>query len=133
MHESALQVKATRFSLVCMVALAFVLLAATLWQYGPLHHPDALRLPLHSWTSWGVLGGATGCIVALLLLGNKFLCRIRARRDRTEMLPQSWLLQTVINAIPAPIFFKDDAGVYLGCNEAFEKFIGLSRAQIIGQ
>jgi diguanylate cyclase (GGDEF)-like protein/PAS domain S-box-containing protein len=133
MREFALQVKTTRFSLICMAALAFVLLAGMLWLCGPLHHSDALRLPLRSWTGWGMLGGAIGCFLALLLLGNKFLCRIRAHRERTEMLRQSWLLQAVINAIPAPIYYKDDAGVYLGCNEAFEKFIGLSRDQIIGQ
>lgn len=133
MHESTLQVKATRFSLVCMVALAFVLLAVAFWLSGPLQHSDALNLPPRSWSWWGMLGGATGCCLGLLLLGNKFLCRIRAHRERTEILGQSWLLQTVINAIPAPIYYKDDAGIYLGCNKAFEKFIGLSRDQIIGQ
>jgi PAS domain S-box-containing protein len=48
-------------------------------------------------------------------------------------MQQPGLLQTVINAIPAPIFYKDHAGVYLGCNEAFEKFIGLSREGIVGK
>lgn len=133
MHESVLHVKTTRFSLVCVVLLAFVLLSAALWLCGPLNHSGTLRFPHRPWTWWGILGGATGCFLALFLLGNKFLCRISARRETTEMLRQSWLLQTVINAIPAPIFYKDNAGVYLGCNEAFEKFIGLSRDQIIGQ
>jgi diguanylate cyclase (GGDEF)-like protein/PAS domain S-box-containing protein len=133
MHESVLQDKTTRFSLFRVVVLVFVLLAAALWLCGNLLHPEIPLLPQPSWAWWGVLGGSTSCFLALLLLGNKSLCRIRARREKAEMLRQSWLLQTVINAIPAPIYYKDDAGIYLGCNEAFERFIGLSRDQIIGQ
>lgn len=43
------------------------------------------------------------------------------------------LLQTVIDAVPAPIFFKDERGVYLGCNRAFEAFIGVSSREIVGK
>lgn len=40
--------------------------------------------------------------------------------------------QTLLDAIPAPIFFKDRKGLYLGCNTAFERFIGQPRQQIVG-
>ena len=50
-----------------------------------------------------------------------------------EIIREFTLLQSVINAIPAPIFFKDSAGVYLGCNHAFEKFVGKTRDQLIGK
>ena len=43
------------------------------------------------------------------------------------------LLQSVINAIPAPIFFKDDEGIYLGCNQAFEEYVGKTREELIGK
>jgi len=46
---------------------------------------------------------------------------------------QAELHQAVLNAIPMPIFFKDTEGRYLGCNGAFEKFLGKSRQQIVGQ
>ncbi|UTV98993.1 diguanylate cyclase [Marinomonas rhizomae] len=42
------------------------------------------------------------------------------------------MLQIIINAIPAPIFFKDHLHIYRGCNTAFGQFIGHSREEIIG-
>lgn len=42
-------------------------------------------------------------------------------------------MQAVINAAPTPIFYKDAEGRYLGCNKAFEEYIGLSRGQLIGK
>ena len=44
------------------------------------------------------------------------------------------LLDTLINTIPNPIYFKDGDGIYRGCNKAFAKrILGLSRAEIIGR
>ena len=43
------------------------------------------------------------------------------------------LLQAVLDAIPAPIFYKDQAGSYLGANRAFEAYLGRERSQIIGK
>jgi PAS domain S-box-containing protein len=42
------------------------------------------------------------------------------------------LLQTIIDAIPSPIFFKDRAGVYRGCNKAFERYIGMPQESVVG-
>jgi len=41
--------------------------------------------------------------------------------------------QALINTIPNPIFFKDAACRYLGCNRAFETYVGLSRDELIGK
>ncbi len=41
-------------------------------------------------------------------------------------------VQTIIDAIPNQIFFKDLSGVYLGCNKAFETFSGISRVELMG-
>lgn len=46
---------------------------------------------------------------------------------------QVHFLQTLIDTIPNPIFYKDTQGHFLGCNEAFELRLGLSREQIIGK
>ncbi|QFU22782.1 diguanylate cyclase [Shewanella eurypsychrophilus] len=43
------------------------------------------------------------------------------------------VLQLMIDTLPVPIFYKDIAGVYLGCNKAFEEFIKLTRKQLIGR
>jgi diguanylate cyclase (GGDEF)-like protein/PAS domain S-box-containing protein len=52
---------------------------------------------------------------------------------RANAAATSDLLQTVIDAVPAPIFFKDEKGVYLGCNRAFEGIIGVSPEEIVGK
>jgi PAS domain S-box-containing protein len=41
-------------------------------------------------------------------------------------------LGTLIDTIPSPLFFKDSKGYYLGCNTAFESYLGLTRDQIVG-
>jgi PAS domain S-box-containing protein len=44
------------------------------------------------------------------------------------------LLDTLINTIPNPIFFKDTNGVYQGCNNVFARqILGLTRDRIIGR
>ncbi len=44
------------------------------------------------------------------------------------------LMDTVINTIPNPIYFKDDQGVFQGCNKVFSKnILGLTRDRIIGK
>ena len=43
------------------------------------------------------------------------------------------LLSTLMDTIPSPIFHKDTAGRYVGCNDAFYKKIGFSKDEIIGK
>ena len=42
-------------------------------------------------------------------------------------------IAALLDAIPAPVFYKDAAGVYRGCNKAFEVYLGKSRDEIIGK
>ncbi len=42
-------------------------------------------------------------------------------------------LWTLLETIPSPVFYKDTAGKYTGCNKAFEEFLGLRRNDIIGK
>jgi PAS domain S-box-containing protein len=41
--------------------------------------------------------------------------------------------QNLINSIPVPVYFKDTALYYLGCNTTFEKSLGFKREEIIGK
>ena len=42
-------------------------------------------------------------------------------------------LQSLLDAIPNPVFYKDTEGVYRGCNTSFaDAVLGVSRARIIG-
>ena len=42
-------------------------------------------------------------------------------------------LQTIIDTITIPIYYKDKEGRYLGCNKPFELFVKLERKYIIGK
>lgn len=46
---------------------------------------------------------------------------------------QLQFLQSLIETIPNPVFYKNEAGLYEGCNSAFEKFLGKSKKEIIGK
>jgi PAS domain S-box-containing protein len=63
-------------------------------------------------------------------LKNEVTARERAE---TAWRSQSHFLQTILDAVPSPIFYKDTAGVYLGCNRAFEQYAGLPRNEIVGK
>jgi PAS domain S-box-containing protein len=54
-------------------------------------------------------------------------------RGEVELQNQLRFLQLLIDTIPAPIFYKDARAAYLGCNAAFERFIGRSRGEIVGK
>lgn len=40
--------------------------------------------------------------------------------------------QFTMDILPVPVFYKDVNGVYLGCNQAFEQFIKISKADLVG-
>lgn len=62
-------------------------------------------------------------------------CRDISSRKQTEatLSNQIAFLKTLIETIPSPIFYKDCQGTYLGCNTAFEKVLGLTKAEITGK
>ena len=43
------------------------------------------------------------------------------------------MLNQLLNSIPDIIFFKDLKGVYLGCNNAFARFVGMAPSEIISR
>ncbi len=43
------------------------------------------------------------------------------------------LLELLIETIPSPIYFKDEHARYLGCNRAYEQFVGMKREAVIGK
>jgi PAS domain S-box-containing protein len=80
---------------------------------------------LHAW----VLREEDGVIKCL----EGFVEDISARKASENVLKtQAEFLQTLIDAIPIPVFFKDTEGIYLGCNKACEIFFG-SRERVIGK
>ncbi len=59
---------------------------------------------------------------------------ITARKAAEQRLEQQLVLhQTLIDTVPNGIFYKDTFGRHLGCNRAYEAFLGRSRDAIIGR
>jgi PAS domain S-box-containing protein len=56
-----------------------------------------------------------------------------ASAPRSPCEEEARRLQAVLDALPVPIFFKDVRGAYLGFNDAFERYLGLPRARILGR
>ena len=57
----------------------------------------------------------------------------RVEEHRQDLQHQLCFLQILIDAMPNPIFYKDAKGCYLGCNRAFETYIGIHRKKLIGK
>ena len=58
----------------------------------------------------------------------------RRRMEAEEIQHNQVLfLQQLLDSIPAPVFYKDIKGVYLGCNKAFEDFMGMTKEKIMGK
>ena len=49
------------------------------------------------------------------------------------MPEQLHFLQVLLDTIPVPLFYNDLNGIFLGCNKAYEEFVGLARGEILGK
>ncbi|MBI1920933.1 MAG: diguanylate cyclase [Geobacter sp.] len=58
--------------------------------------------------------------------------RRERRRAEKALEEHAHFMRVLLDAIPAPIFYKDTNGLFLGCNKAFEAVMGIPREQIIG-
>jgi PAS domain S-box-containing protein len=55
------------------------------------------------------------------------------KKSEQKLLRQAEFLDTLIETIPNPVFYKDNEGRYTGFNKAFDKFVGKAREQMIGK
>lgn len=71
---------------------------------------------------------------AYLAAQGRRLAHETSERERAQeaLANQLVFLQTIIDAVPDHIFYKDLAGRYLGCNQAFAAFMGRSREALVG-
>ncbi|MHC1710753.1 MAG: PAS domain S-box protein [Solidesulfovibrio sp.] len=61
------------------------------------------------------------CYVMVLLMTNI----LRRRSVEEKIKDQLSFMETLVNTIPIPIYFKNGTGAYKGCNPAFRKWCGL--------
>jgi len=58
---------------------------------------------------------------------------ITARKQTEEALAQqSQFLQSLIETIPTPVFYKNAEGRYLGCNQSFLDYFGVTKEEMVG-
>ncbi|NQU58047.1 MAG: PAS domain S-box protein [Rhodospirillales bacterium] len=55
------------------------------------------------------------------------------KHAETELKGRYDLLQSLIDAIPIPVYHTDENGIYEGCNKSFEVFSGTTKEQILGR
>ncbi len=71
--------------------------------------------------------GRTAAMVAVMLDVSEL------RRTEKKIRNNVKFLETLLNNIPNPVFYKDNKGAYLGCNETFSKMVtGLPEEEILG-
>ncbi len=56
-----------------------------------------------------------------------------SRNATLEIKRQNQFLNTLLESIPSPVFFKSLEGEYIGCNQQFINFLGLKNEEIIGK
>src|SRR3972149_6411548 len=65
---------------------------------------------------------------------GKLYEEILEQREVGETLKdREQFLQALMDSIPVPVFYKDKDGKYIGCNKAFEGFLGMQKGEIIGK
>ncbi|WP_167590582.1 putative bifunctional diguanylate cyclase/phosphodiesterase [Oceanidesulfovibrio indonesiensis] len=52
---------------------------------------------------------------------------------RRSLEDHNLFLETLLESLPTPVYYKDTKGRYLGCNQRFREFTGLPRDQIVGR
>ena len=79
---------------------------------------------------WGYgLASFFGMSLSLLLAWNV----VRRRRAETGLKRQLLFNESLLGAMPGPVFYKDADGRYLGSNRAFAELFGIGEADIVGK
>ena len=96
----------------------------------PMSYFDTLRLNVSPYQAVSRLM----VIVIFIVTGTVAACFFQKRQkaERTARLQRDYL-NTLLETVPNPVFYKDTSARYSGCNTAYEKYIGRSRELLIGQ
>ncbi len=76
------------------------------------------------------IGDETGALVQVMEGVTDITMHVESQEKASR---QAAFTQTLLETLPNPVFYKDTGGRYLGCNRAFENYIGLPRSRIIGK
>lgn len=109
--------------LVLVIVVCFAVELLTMTVYVQMGYVSSVML--------GVLDAAL--VAAALAAALYYWVFPRLMKLETQAKDQAQFHRTLINAIPAPIFYKDENGVYTGCNAGFTGYLGLPKQEIIGK
>jgi PAS domain S-box-containing protein len=59
--------------------------------------------------------------------------KLEANKNFLSLYPKLEILEKIIESIPGPIALKNSKGKYVTCNNAFEDFLGIRKAELIGK
>ncbi|MBI4806105.1 MAG: PAS domain-containing protein [Desulfovibrio sp.] len=85
---------------------------------------------MHKQLVWGY-GLVTLLLVTIsIILAYNLVVRRRLQR---QLGAQVNFVQSLMEAMPTPIFYKDASGIYQGCNPAFSELMGVKRELLLGR
>ncbi|GAB6036223.1 hypothetical protein JCM15519_07820 [Fundidesulfovibrio butyratiphilus] len=77
---------------------------------------------------WTVTAGVSFLLAGAFLLVVSTLQKRKAQRELTEQVN---FLNILMDTIPLPLSYRATDGRYLGCNRAFERWFGVTRAELL--
>ncbi|NMB78173.1 MAG: PAS domain S-box protein, partial [Methanomicrobiales archaeon] len=99
--------------------------------------PEAFEVdfkPLKQWLKVSVFSPEKGYFVAVFedITGRKQAEAVQKEHEK-QITEHDRFIQQILETIPNPIFYKDKDGLYTGSNTAFERYIGVSKKNLIGK
>jgi len=74
---------------------------------------------------------------SILVIGQDVSSRVleeqERKRSEAKLRSNYLFLNTLLNTIPSPVYYKNTEGKYLGCNAEYARFYSLKPEQIIGK
>jgi PAS domain S-box-containing protein len=79
---------------------------------------------------WNYKRDVQGRVLGLTTIISDITHRKRAEKALLDNLA---FMNTLIDTIPNPVFYKDHEGLFLGCNVAYARTLGLTKEKILGR
>ncbi len=98
----------------------------------PWHSKDLTRdgSLIETQVDWNYRRDDVGRVTGLIAVISEITHRKHAEK---ALLDNLHFMNTLIDTIPNPVFYKDAQGVFLGCNVAYCQIMGMRKDQIIGR
>ncbi len=111
----------------CSVFQAFRTGTAVHVEGEVMSRADGASFPSEYWsTPQRHDGQVVGAVVTFVDISKR-------RQTEAEVRKQGALIRSLLDSIPDLVYFKDNGGVYIGCNPPFARFVGRRREEIAGR